>query len=134
MQCLGLVFAACGLEAVGLVLTAHWLSCSVACRIFLDQGLNQCPHIGKWILIHCATREVLDYYFDFSSVLSPVPCSWERPHFVFVMYYLVMCVLFHFFLFCSPSNISFMLPSVSILMGLFPSHFTISTVCLLPKS
>ena len=36
----------CGARAPGVrasVVAAHGLSCSVACRIFLDQGLNPCP-------------------------------------------------------------------------------------------
>ena len=36
----------------------HGLSCSVACEIFLDQGLNRVPCTGRRILNHCTTREV----------------------------------------------------------------------------
>ena len=37
--------SSCGLQALehGLVVVAHWLSCSAACGIFQDQGLNLCP-------------------------------------------------------------------------------------------
>ena len=53
-----------GLQAHGLqqlwragsVVVVHGLSCSKACGIFLDQGLNPCT--GRWILNHCTTREV----------------------------------------------------------------------------
>ena len=31
------------LELMGSVTVAHGLSCSIACGIFLDQGLNPCP-------------------------------------------------------------------------------------------
>ena len=36
---------------------AHGLSCFGACRIFLDQELNQCPSIARWILNHWTTRK-----------------------------------------------------------------------------
>ena len=39
-------FSRCRARALGArapVVVAHGLSCSVACGIFLDQGLNQCP-------------------------------------------------------------------------------------------
>ena len=39
----GSVVVACGLQSTGSVVVAHGLSCSVACGIFLDQGLNPCP-------------------------------------------------------------------------------------------
>ena len=42
---------------MGSVVVARGLSCSVACGIFPDQGLNPCPCIGRQILIHCAPRE-----------------------------------------------------------------------------
>ena len=32
-----------GSRRAGSVVVAHGLSCSVACGIFLDQGLNPCP-------------------------------------------------------------------------------------------
>ena len=34
------------------------VSCSEACGIFLDQGANPCPYTGRWIFIHCTTREI----------------------------------------------------------------------------
>ena len=52
-------FSSCGARAVGSwasVVVALGLGCSVACGIFLNQGLNQCPL--QWMLIHCTTREV----------------------------------------------------------------------------
>ena len=39
----GLVGVACGLQSAGSVVVAHGLSCSAACGIFPDQGLNPCP-------------------------------------------------------------------------------------------
>ena len=39
-------FSCCGARALGTqasVVVAHGLSCSAACGIFLDQGLNPCP-------------------------------------------------------------------------------------------
>ena len=38
-----LVVVARGLQSGGSVVTAHGLSCSAACGIFPDQGLNTCP-------------------------------------------------------------------------------------------
>ena len=35
------------------------LSCSVTCEIFLDPDWTWVPCIGRWIPIHCTTREVL---------------------------------------------------------------------------
>ena len=37
------VAVACGLQSAGSVVVVHRLSCSVACGIFPDQGLNPCP-------------------------------------------------------------------------------------------
>ena len=39
------------------VAVAHRLSCFAACGIFPDQGSNQVPYTGRWILIHGTTRE-----------------------------------------------------------------------------
>ena len=39
----------------------HGLSCSMACGILLDRDRTCISCIGKQILIHCATREVLDH-------------------------------------------------------------------------
>ena len=41
------------------MVVAIGLSCSMVCKIFLNQGWNSVPCIGKQILIHCATRETL---------------------------------------------------------------------------
>ena len=43
---------------------AHGLSRPLPCVIFLDQGLNSCPCIGRWILNHCTTREAPKEYFS----------------------------------------------------------------------
>ena len=56
----GLSIVAHGLQITGSVVVAHGLSCSVACGIFPDQGLNPCPCVGRRILNHCTTREVPD--------------------------------------------------------------------------
>ena len=42
----------------------HRHSCCTACGIFPDQGSNPCSRIGRQILIHCATREVLSNVLD----------------------------------------------------------------------
>ena len=47
-----------GSRAQASVVVTHGLSCSTACGIFPDQGWNRCPCTGRWILNHCATREV----------------------------------------------------------------------------
>ena len=41
------------------VAVAHGLCCSLACGIFLDQGLNPWPLNGRQILNHWATKETL---------------------------------------------------------------------------
>ena len=41
----------------------HGLSCSMACGIFPDQGLNRVPCISRRILNHCATKEVPNCLF-----------------------------------------------------------------------
>ena len=58
-------FSCCGAQAVGAqasVVVAHGVSCSMACGIFLYQGSNTCPCIGRQILNHCATREAPNRY------------------------------------------------------------------------
>ena len=45
------------LQRAGSVIVAHGPSCSSACGIFPDQGLNPCPCIGRQTPNHCATRE-----------------------------------------------------------------------------
>ena len=40
------------LKSTGSVVVAHWLSCSKACGIFPDQGLNRVSCIGRRILYH----------------------------------------------------------------------------------
>ena len=46
------------LQPMGSVVGVHGLSCPMACGIFLDQELNPCPCISRWILIHWISREV----------------------------------------------------------------------------
>ena len=50
---------------MGSVVAAHALSSSEACGIFdQDQGSNCVPCIGRWIVNHCATREVPPWSID----------------------------------------------------------------------
>ena len=49
-------------QHVGSEVVELLLSCSTACGIFPDQGLNLCPCVGRQILIYCANREVLKVY------------------------------------------------------------------------
>ena len=51
-----MVFSSCSPRAP--VVAVHWLSCSTACGIFLDQGLNLCFLPGRQIPVCCTTREV----------------------------------------------------------------------------
>ena len=48
---------------MGSGVVVHELSCSTVCRIFLDRDPTCVPCIGRRILIHCATREVLPCFF-----------------------------------------------------------------------
>ena len=59
LQCVGFslqrresLIAEHGLRSIGSIVVVHGLNCCVACGIFLDQGLNLCPHIGRQIPIH----------------------------------------------------------------------------------
>lgn len=52
----GSTVAACGLQGSVSVVAAHGLSCSVACRISLYQGSNQCPLHCEAILNHRTHR------------------------------------------------------------------------------
>ena len=72
-----LLLQSTGSRHTGSVVVAHGPTCSVACGIFPDQGSNPCPlhwqadsqplrHQGspsRWILNHCATREVQIRFF-----------------------------------------------------------------------
>ena len=53
------VVVACRLQSAGSVVVAHGLSCSAACGIFPEQGLNPCLLRWQVVLNHCATRGVL---------------------------------------------------------------------------
>ena len=68
-----------GLQSAGSVAVGHELNCPVTCGIFLDQGLNWCPCIGRQILGHCTKKEALEsiYWPPFSSHL----CAPLRPWF-----------------------------------------------------
>ena len=41
-----------GLRCTGSIAMAHGLSCPKACGIFLDQGSNPVPCIGRWVVKH----------------------------------------------------------------------------------
>ena len=45
------------LQRMSSAVATHRLSCSMACGIFPDQALNQCPLRCKWILNHWTTKE-----------------------------------------------------------------------------
>ena len=57
--------SSCGLQAleVGSAVVEHVPSQSLACGTLPDQGLNPYLCTGRWMPIHCATREVWYYSF-----------------------------------------------------------------------
>ena len=64
LQCVSLLwcFSCCrvtGLSGLGSVVVAHRLSCSTACEIFWTRDRTHFPCVGRWILYHWTTREVL---------------------------------------------------------------------------
>ena len=61
---------ACGLYSTGSVIMAWGFSYCMALGIFLDQGSNRAPNTGRWILIHCTTREVPSQ--SFCNTVSPL--------------------------------------------------------------
>ena len=60
-------------EDSGSIVMAHGLSCSEACGILPDQGLNACPLHWQVDFIHYATREVLHH-----TCLDFFPRSWHK--------------------------------------------------------
>ena len=71
-----LLVAACRLQGVGSVVVAHGLSCSEACGIFMDQGLNPCLlhwQVGSLPLSH---RGSLVWRFCF--LVCALFCVWSR--------------------------------------------------------
>ena len=64
LRCMGfslqwlLLLRSTGSRGASSVVVARGLCCSVACGIFPHQGSTRVPCIGRWILNHCATREV----------------------------------------------------------------------------
>ena len=70
--CVG--FCCCGAQALGnglqslqymgSVAATHGLRCSMVCGIFWIRDRTCIPYTGRWIPIHCTTREVLDLPFD----------------------------------------------------------------------
>ena len=67
------------------VVVARGLSCSKACGIFPNG--THLPYVGRQILIHCATREVLAQCFVMSS---PLPISNKNILFFSVRMFLVV--------------------------------------------
>ena len=53
------VVVALGLQRTGSIVVVHGLSHPVACGIFPDQGLNPCPLIGRQILYHQGSPNVI---------------------------------------------------------------------------
>ena len=65
------------LQHVGSVVAAFGLSCWLACGLFPDEALNHTHCIGRWIPIHCTTKEVLINLFLIKERLPmslPFPC------------------------------------------------------------
>ena len=62
---------ALALSAKALEVVAHGLICTMACSIFLNQGLNLCPLHWQVILNHCTTREVLHEDFNITNSFNP---------------------------------------------------------------
>ena len=48
---------------VGSVVVVHEFCYPEACRVFLDQRSNSCPHVSRRILNHWTTREVPNQHF-----------------------------------------------------------------------
>ena len=66
----GSVVVACNLQSTGSVVVAHGLSCSTACWIFSDQGLNPCPshwQADSQPLCHQESPSHCGFYFHFPN-------------------------------------------------------------------
>ena len=61
------------------IVEAHGLSCCTACGIFLTRDWSHVSCSGRWIPIHCTTREVLWLSF-LSSPFLPVFSSVQFSH------------------------------------------------------
>ena len=70
-----LVVAARGLQNRDSAVVAYGLSCSKACGIFPDLGLNRVPCTGRQIVTHCTTRKVQKQSglvnLNFSPIVEP---------------------------------------------------------------
>ena len=65
------VLVPCRLWSTGLVAVAHRLSCSVACEIFLDQGLNPCLlhwQVDSQPPDHQGNPQIIFFKVDFSYI------------------------------------------------------------------
>ena len=69
------------LQCMGSTVMVHGFRCPQACGIFPDQGSKPCSCIGRWILNHWTTREVLTY-FKHISVYMSVPNFQSIPSFL----------------------------------------------------
>ena len=54
------------------------LSCTLACGIFLDQGLDCCPCIGRWILIRLPPEKVLPSLFGIGDLYQLFFDQWSH--------------------------------------------------------
>ena len=109
----------------------HRLSCSVACRIFPDQGSNPCPLIGRRILNHCATREAAFLYFFCVSLPSLVStlAFWNYHYFdigtptpVILIFFIIFLLIFiSFYFVCNFFNFIF----YNLILKCFSSHIFI---------
>ena len=87
IEVLGLLIASVSLLVAlrlyshGSVIVVHGVSYSKACGIFLDQGLNPCPLLSRWILYHWAPREAQGPSDRvFYPCLDFVGCGWRTTH------------------------------------------------------
>ena len=86
-----LVLQSTGSRRIGSVVVVHRLSCSAACGIFLDQGLNLCLLHWQAVLYHWAAWEALDVFLVVLMHIVKLPncftvvrfflweaCSWRK--------------------------------------------------------
>ena len=94
------VFSWCRAQALGAHVSAagaRWHSCSVACGIFLDQGLNPCPlhwQAYSYRLHHQKSHQPL-FLFSFTSPVTPF-----NTLFLFMVYIFPLLSTFLSFSFC----------------------------------
>ena len=82
----GSVIVAHGLQSAGSVVVAHRLSCSAACGIFPDQGLNLCPL--HWQADQGSpTTPVENHLVNTYKVLKTVPDVYQELRYLLLYYY-----------------------------------------------